>query len=64
MVGCVVCAIKHEGWGQETNTARGEAECCIGLETPPRVLYCTYSATYRALTNLLCVWVAADTWPL
>jgi len=38
MVGCAVCAIKHSGWGLETNTALGFASCCIGLLTPPLVL--------------------------
>ena len=27
--------IQYEGMCQEANTARGEAECCICLETPP-----------------------------
>ena len=32
--------IQYEGVCLEANTARGEAECCICLETPPE--YCIF----------------------
>ena len=32
---CVCTEIQHEGVCQEANTGRGEAKCCICLETPP-----------------------------
>ena len=32
--------IQYEGVCREANTARGEAECCICLETPPK--YCIF----------------------
>ena len=33
----------EQGACQEINTARGEAECCIYLQTRPRVLYFSYT---------------------
>ena len=46
--------IQHEGWGLVANTARGEAECCICHETPPRVLYFIVQHEYTVL--LLICW--------
>ena len=46
--------IQHEGWGRVANTARGEAECCICHETPPRVLYFIVQHEYTVL--LLICW--------
>ena len=31
--------IQHEGECREVNTARGVAECCIYLETPPSAVF-------------------------
>ena len=31
--------IQHKGACQEINIARGEAECCIYLETPPSAVF-------------------------
>ena len=39
---------KQEGACREINTARGEAECCIYLETRPRVLYFSYKRAKAA----------------
>ena len=40
--------IQYEGVCREANTARGEAECCISLETPPGgVLYFSYIQARR-----------------
>ena len=47
--------IQPEGWGRVANTARGEAECCICHETPPRVLYFIAQHEYTVL--LLICWV-------
>ena len=44
-----VWKIQHEGACREINTARGEAECCIYLETHPRVLYFSYKRAKAVL---------------
>ena len=46
--------IQHEGWGRVANTARGEAECYICYEIPPRVLYFIIQHEYTVL--LLICW--------
>ena len=38
-----VWKIQHEGMCQEANTARGKAECCICLETPPNAVFFIYT---------------------
>jgi len=48
----------EKGMGEKiivlTNTARGKAECCIGLETNARVLF--FSFCISALTGLKHFW--------
>ena len=46
---CRACVrkIQYEGVCREANTARGEAKCCICLETPPRLLYFSYTQARR-----------------
>ena len=40
---------------REANTARGEAECCICLETPPECcIFHTHTSIGSALTVILC----------
>ena len=41
--------IQHEGACREINTAQGEAECCIYLETQTRVLYFSYTRAQAVL---------------
>ena len=42
------------GHGRETNTARGEAECCIRFETMPECYFFPYCMSNGgALTGLL-----------
>ena len=41
--------IQHEEACRKINTAQGEAECCIYLETRPRVLYFLYKRAQGVL---------------
>ena len=61
---CRVCVwkIQYEGVCQEANTAQGEAECCICLETPPE--YCIFRThkQHGALSIILyflVIWLGA-----
>ena len=40
------------GGGRENNAARGEADCCIVLETQSRVLYSAHCMTNHAQTSM------------
>ena len=43
------------GHGREANIARGEAECCISLETKPECHFFPYCTHGSALTGLFSV---------
>ena len=47
---------------QEANTARGEAECCICLETPPSAVFFIHTSIGSALSVILyflVIWLRA-----
>ena len=48
-----------QGVCRETNTAQGDAECCICLETPPRVLYFQTDKQGGASIDILYFWLDA-----
>ena len=45
--------IQHEGACREINTARGEAECCIYLETLPKCCFPIQMSQGSALSVIL-----------
>ena len=50
----LVWKIQHKGACREINTARGEAKCCIYLETRPRVLYFLYKRAKAVFYVVYC----------
>ena len=57
-----VWKIQYEGVCREANTARGEAECCISLETPPE--YCMFhthkqGGVLTVILYFLVIWLRA-----
>ena len=49
---CIMYVIyRNEGCGRETHTARGAAECCMGLETTARV---PVSHVLNDKTHIMC----------
>ena len=54
--------IQYEGVSREANTARGKAECCICLETPPE--YCIFhthkqGGALSVILYFLVIWLGA-----
>ena len=52
--------IQYEGVCQEANTARGEAKCCICLETPPEYcIFCTHKqgGALSVILYFLVIWL-------
>ena len=45
--------IQHQGACREANTARGEAECCICLETPSSAVFFVHTSIGGALRVVL-----------
>ena len=57
-----VWKIQHGGACREANTARGEAECCICLETPQSAVFFIHTSIDGALTVILyflVIWLGA-----